>query len=86
MKMQIMFTPEAWDDYQFWLQHDKKIIERIHDLIKDITRTPFSGIGKPEPLCHEFKGYWSRRINQEHRLIYHIKDATLVMISARFHY
>ena len=84
--MKIVFTPEARSDYFFWQHHDQKMVERVNELIKDIMRTPFFGIGKPEPLRYEFKGYWSRRINQEHRLVYYIKDLTLVIISARFHY
>ena len=84
--MKVAFTPEAWSDYLFWQQHDKKVLARINDLVKDIVRTPYTGIGKPEPLRYEFRGYWSRRITQEHRLIYTIEDNTMIMVAARFHY
>lgn len=84
--MKITFTPESWKDYLFWQEKDKKILTRINELIRDIVRSPFSGLGKPEPLRYEFKGCWSRRINQEHRLVYYINDHTLVVVAARFHY
>ncbi|MGE3920466.1 MAG: Txe/YoeB family addiction module toxin [Gammaproteobacteria bacterium] len=84
--MNLCFTPEGWDDYLYWQQHDKKLLVRINDLIKDIQRTPFQGIGKPEPLKHSLRGCWSRRIDAEHRLVYSVKDGTLVVLSARFHY
>lgn len=84
--MKITFTAEAWGDYLFWQQHDKAIIKRINELIKNVQQTPFSGIGKPEPLRYELRGMWSRRIDHEHRLVYQVRDDTLVIIAARFHY
>lgn len=84
--MNILFTPEAWEDYLYWQTHDKKILQRINELIKETARTPFSGKGKPEALRYELKGCWSRRIDQEHRLIYQVNDDGIVIIAARFHY
>lgn len=84
--MNFVFTPEAWSDYLFWQKHDKKNLRRVNELIKDIQRTPFSGLGKPEALRFELKGYWSRRIDQQHRLVYSVESGQVVIISARFHY
>lgn len=80
------FTPNAWEDYTYWLSTDKKIIKRINSLIKDINRSPFDGIGKPEPLKHDLSGLWSRRINDEHRLIYSCENNNLIIHSCRYHY
>lgn len=84
--MDITFTPEAWDDYLYWHKTDKLLFKKINELVIEIQRTPFNGRGKPEPLKHDLKGFWSRRINQEHRLIYRINDMTVEIISVRFHY
>ena len=84
--MRISFVPQAWDDYQHWLRTDKKILKRVNGLIADISRHPFEGIGKPEPLRHEFAGYWSRRIDQVHRLVYRVEAEELLIIQCRFHY
>ncbi|AWK14108.1 Txe/YoeB family addiction module toxin [Candidatus Fukatsuia symbiotica] len=84
--MNKLFTDESWRDYLYWQQNDKKLVKRINELIKDIERTPFSGIGKPKSLKHNLSGYWSRRINEEHRLIYKIDDTRIVIISCRYHY
>ena len=73
-KLDVTFLDDAWQDYLYWQKSDKKILKRINQLIKDAQRTPFEGIGKPEPLKFDMSGLWSRRINQEHRLIYHVKD------------
>ena len=84
--MKITFTETSWEDY-LWLQYNKpKLLKRTNLLIKDIIRTPFDGIGKPEPLRANLSGYWSRRIDSEHRLIYHISAEELTIISCRFHY
>ncbi|MFM1841660.1 MAG: hypothetical protein RLZZ490_391 [Cyanobacteriota bacterium] len=84
--MKITFTETGWLDY-IWLQNnDKKLLKRVNFLIKEILRNPFDGIGKPEPLKANLSGYWSRRIDSEHRLIYEISEADLVIISYRFHY
>ena len=84
--MNIQFTDDAWEDYLSWQQADKQILRKINQLLKDIQRTPFSGIGKPEPLKHQLQGCWSRRIDSEHRLVYEITDDALKVISCRFHY
>lgn len=78
--------PEAFEHFCFWASEDKKVLIKILDLIKDIQRNPFSGIGKPEPLRHAFKGLWARRITKEHRLIYRVNNEEIVIVSCRFHY
>ena len=84
--MLITFTENAWEDYVYWQSIDKKIIKKINKLIKQIQRTPFEGTGKPEPLKYDLAGYWSRRIDQEHRLIYQVEENEIIIISCRFHY
>jgi len=84
--MNLLFTSGSWDDYLFWQKNDKKILKRINLLIKEIIRNPFEGIGKPEPLKHQLQGCWSRRIDQEHRLVYEITETTIKIISCKFHY
>lgn len=84
--MDIIFTEEAWDDYLFWQKYDKKMLRKINTLIKETTRTPFEGIGSPEPLRHDLTGYWSRRISLEHRLVYRVKDDQIRIVQCRFHY
>jgi toxin YoeB len=84
--MNILFTDESWDDYLYWQKNDKKILARINLLIKEIIRTPFEGIGKPEPLKYQLKGCWSRRIDDEHRIIYEVTSKELRIIGCRFHY
>jgi len=84
--MNILFTDDAWEDYLYWQQTDKQTLRKINQLLKEIQRTPFTGIGKPEPLKHQLQGCWSRRIDSEHRLIYEITDNTLKVIGCRFHY
>ena len=84
--MPIIFSSKAWEDYEYWIKHDKKKIDRINKLIKDILRSPFEGIGKPEPLKLNLQGLWSRRIDEEHRLIYEYNDDNLSIISCRHHY
>lgn len=84
--MKILFAEQAWEDYQHWVATDKKLVKRINQLIRDTTRDPFKGIGKPEPLRHLLKGYWSRRINDEHRMVYRVKDDTLLLAQLRYHY
>ena len=84
--MNITFAPQAWEDYLYWQATDSKILTRIHELIKDITRSPFSGIGKPEPLKHALQGYWSRRINTEHRIVYKVVDGVVCIAQLRYHY
>ncbi len=84
--MTITFSSKAWDNYQYWLKTDKAILKRINALIKEIQRSPFEGIGKPEPLKHALSGYWSRRINDEHRIIYKVVDGNLLIAQLRYHY
>ena len=84
--MKYVFVDESWEDYLYWQKTDKKILKKINELIKDISRTPFSGKGKPEPLKYKYKGYWSRRIDYEHRLIYQVNDDEIRIAKCRFHY
>lgn len=72
--MKIIFSEHAWEDYLYWQRSDKKILRRINKLIKEVMRTPFQGLGKPEPLKHSLSGYWSRRINDEHRIVYKVSE------------
>ena len=84
--MKITFTKIAWEDYLSWQKEDKKILKKINALIKEIMRTPFEGRGKPEPLKYDLTGYWSRRIDQEHRLVYQFRQGEVLIYSCRFHY
>ena len=84
--MNLTFTPTAWEDYEWFVQHDRKLIKRINQLIQEILRSPFEGIGKPEPLKGDLSGYWSRRINDEHRLVYAARDDGVIVIACRYHY
>ena len=84
--MRYIFVEESWEDYLYWQSVDKKILTRINDLLKDISRHSFSGIGKPEPLKFKYKGFWSRRINDEHRLIYQVSEGEILVAKCRFHY
>ena len=82
----LRFDPEGWDDFLFWLANDRKLARRIVRLIGEIQRDPFSGIGKPEPFKGELSGYWSRRITDEHRLVYRAENDELKILKARYHY
>ncbi|MES0491109.1 MAG: Txe/YoeB family addiction module toxin [Leptospirales bacterium] len=82
--MNILFTEEAWTDYIFWQKNDRNILKKINELVKAIVRDPYDGIGKPEPLKHQLHGYWSRRIDLEHRLVYRIEKSELNIISCRY--
>lgn len=84
--MKITWTKTAWDDYLFWQKQDKNKLKRINELIKATLREPFTGIGNPEALKHDFQGYWSRRIDGEHRLVYSFSNETLLIIACRYHY
>ena len=84
--MKLIFSEQAWDDYLHWQKIDKKLLERINVLIKDISRSPFEGIGKPEPLKNALSGYWSRRINDEHRIVYKIADGSMLIAQLRYRY
>ena len=84
--MNIRFSDNAWNDYLYWQKTDKKILKRINTLIRDIQRQPYEGIGKPELLKHGLSGYWSRRINDEHRVVYKADKDTIKIAQLRFHY
>ena len=84
--MKITFSESAWDDYLYWQQQDKRMVQRINMLIKEIQREPFAGIGKPEPLKHALAGYWSRRITDEHRMVYKVEADALCIAQLRYHY
>ena len=82
--MKSVFLDRSWEESLYWQKTDKKMLKRIHDLLKDISLNPFSGIGKPEPLKFKYKGFWSRRMNEEHRLIYQVKDNEIIIVKCRF--
>lgn len=88
--MNLVFTTNAWEDFGYWLDRDKEMAEKIRMLLKDVSRNPFQGLGKPEPLKYDLKGYWSRRISGEHRLVYKIEEDKkaqhCIIIQCRFHY
>lgn len=84
--MNIAFLEDAWNDYLYWQTFDKNILKRINNLIKDIQRQPFQGIGKPEPLKFDMAGCWSRRTTEEHRLVYKIHDHKVIILQCRYHY
>jgi toxin YoeB len=84
--MTLSFTPDAWDDYQYWLKNDKRVLRRINELIKAVQRDPFEGIGKPEQLRYQLKGNWSQRISDENRLVYTVSNDNITIIACRFHY
>lgn len=84
--MKIAFTESGWSDYLWFQENDRKLLKRINLLIRDATRSPFEGIGKPEPLKGDLSGHWSRRITDEHRLVYTVTPDTLIIIACRFHY
>ena len=84
--MKLIFSDNAWEDYLYWQKIDTKTLKRINALIKDITRQPFKGLGDPEPLKHHWSGYWSRRIDREHRLVYKVTNKTITVVQCRYHY
>jgi len=84
--MILSFSDDAWDDYLYWQQQDKKILKKINRLIKEIERNPFEGIGEPEPLKYNWSSYWSRRITIEHRLVYKVLDEQILIAQCRYHY
>ena len=90
MAIRVEFTPTAWEDYTYWVEHDPAMVARIHALIKDIGRDPFKGLGKPEALRHDLAGFWSRRIDSEHRLVYVVggdkRDRKVTLLMCRYHY
>jgi toxin YoeB len=84
--VKLVFAEHAWSDYLYWQKTDKKVLNRINTLIKAIQREPFEGLGKPEPLKHALSGYWSRRINSEHRVVYKVHEGALLIAQLRYHY
>ena len=84
--MNLIFSDKAWEEYMYWQNTDKQILKKINQLIKDIKRELFEGIGKPEPLKYELSGFWSRRISDEHRLVYEVSESYIAIVSCRFHY
>jgi toxin YoeB len=84
--MKLVFPEQAWADYLYWQTQDKKTLKRINTLIKECARTPFDGLGKPEPLRGDLRGWWSRRIDREHRLVYRVEDGALLIAQCRYHY
>jgi len=84
--MRLVFTPHGWDDYTYWLGADRTLLKRVNRLLADAMRDPVSGIGRPEPLRHVFAGTWSRRITEEHRLVYLVDGDDLIVLQGRFHY
>ena len=84
--MRIIFSKRAWDEYQYWVQTDRQMLKRINQLIQEISRDPFSGVGKPEPLRHQLAGFWSRRITAEHRMVYAVENDDLLIAQLRYHY
>jgi len=84
--MKLLFAERAWEDYLYWQKYDRKMVERINRLIHEVTRTPYEGTGKPEPLKREMTGWWSRRITEEHRMVYRVSDDALEISQLRYHY
>jgi toxin YoeB len=84
--MQLVFSSKSWEEYLYWQETDPKQFRRINQLVKEVMRQPFAGIGKPEPLRHAFQGYWSRRIDGEHRLVYKVVSDQILIAQLRFHY
>jgi toxin YoeB len=84
--VKVVFSARGWDDYLWWQQQDRKLLKRINQLILDVVRNGNEGIGKPEPLKHGFQGYWSRRINDEHRLVYKVVEDEVRVAACRYHY
>jgi len=86
MKRNLVFSDEAWEDYLHWQETDRSMIRRINQLIKDVRRSPYEGIGKPEPLKHQLAGWWSRRIDAEHRFVYRVTENAVEIATLRHHY
>lgn len=84
--MRVSFSENAWQDYLSWVSGDKRILRKINELIREIQRTPYQGKGKPEPLKFDLSGFWSRRIDREHRLVYKVRDDELIIYSCKYHY
>ena len=86
MTRRLTFTPDVWDDYLYWQSQDKKTLKRINQLLRDVSREPFTGIGKPEPLRENLTGFWSRRIDDTNRLVYAVEEQAIIVVACRYHY
>jgi toxin YoeB len=84
--LKLTFTPDGWDDYLYWETTDKAVLRRLNRLLEETLRTPFEGLGKPEQLRHQLAGCWSRRLTEEHRLVYRVTSDGVVVLMARYHY
>lgn len=84
--MRLIFADTAWNDYLYWQQHDRRLLERINRLIRETQREPYTGLGKPEPLKHALSGFWSRRITEEHRMVYKVEGDALLFAQLQYHY
>ena len=84
--MRLIFADAAWEDYLYWQKQNRKVLERINKLVQEVRREPFSGVGKPEPLRHALAGFWSRRITDEHRMVYRVEGDQLLIAQLRYHY
>jgi toxin YoeB len=84
--VKLIFSEHAWDDYQYWVETDRQVLKRVNRLIQEIVRDPFRGSGKPEPLKHGLSGYWSRRIDDEHRIVYRMSEDAVLIAQLRYHY
>jgi len=84
--VRVIFSEHSWEEYLYWQKTDHKMVQRINALIRDIQREPFEGIGKPEPLKHALSGYWSRRVTDEHRIVYKVEDGAILVAQMRYHY
>jgi toxin YoeB len=84
--MKVVFANQGWEDFTYWVEHDRKVAKRIILPINEIERDPFQGLGKPEPLKHDLAGFWSRRITDEHRLVYAVEKSQILVAQARYHY
>jgi toxin YoeB len=84
--MKIIFLSQGWEDYVYWQNTDKSVLRKLNSLVKEIERMPFEGSGKPEPLKHNLNGWWSRRINLEHRLVYKVENDSIIILQCRYHY
>ena len=86
MTRRLTFTPDAWDDYLYWQSQDKKTLKRVNQLLRDVSREPSTGIGKPEPSRENLTGYWSRRIDDTDRLVYAVEEQAIIVVACRYHY
>jgi toxin YoeB len=84
--VRLVFEDAAWEDYVYWINNDRRVLKKVNELISDIRRTPYAGLGKPEPLRFELSGWWSRRIDREHRLVYRVDGDAILIAQCRFHY